>query len=60
MASKYQKRHYEDVARILKSLRDQERDGPTVIELVCDEFEDLFRWDNPLFDVVRFRKAAGR
>lgn len=66
MTSKYQKRHYEDVARIMS--------GATYIMDQCDrpdcgckvetpaiikDFATLFAADNPLFNRDRFLKACG-
>ena len=56
MASKYQKRHYEDVARLLKSSRDP---CPACITVLAAEFANLFTADNPLFDRERFLMACG-
>ena len=63
MASKYQKRHYEDVARILSHARAHEpRFGTgqfTATGQAIVDFADLFAADNPLFDRERFLKACG-
>ena len=56
MTTRYQKRHYEDVARILKSDAGHlDRVRNTIIQ----EFTDLFATDNPLFDRDRFLSACG-
>lgn len=66
MASKYQKRHYEDVAQLLKDARSSylENGGacPTHGDaFIClmDEFAHLFGGDNSLFNKQRFLKACG-
>ena len=70
MASKYQKRHYEDVARVLTVAYERVNytEGlvmekmPRVrehIQFIADDFAALFGADNPLFDRERFFKACG-
>ena len=75
MASKYQKRHYEDVARILRPLMAAETECDSCLDHECDgynclcdchvgdhvvqEFTYLFADDNPLFKKQRFLKACG-
>ena len=59
MASKYQKRHYEDVAAIF---RDNNKFGLTDDFAVWfkfrDEFATLFAGDNSNFDTQRFIEAT--
>ena len=60
MASKYQKRHYEDMARILYKVRSMAPvTSPSTIELIHDEMVHMFGQDNPLFDELRFTEACG-
>ena len=63
MPSKYTRRHYEDVAAILKDAREIVPSNETSISLaevgrLEERFVDLFTWDNERFDEERFRKAA--
>ena len=50
----YQKRHYEDFARLIKEAEGYEKDR--FVGMIID----LFRRDNPLFDVERFKKACDK
>ena len=62
MGSKYQKRHYEDVAEILKAHLDSTRkDGyhHKTMDSIVREFSLMFEDDNPLFDRERFLEACG-
>ena len=53
MASRYQKQHYEDVAKII-------REGEySMAAAVADDFINLFAFDNPLFDRKQFLAACG-
>ena len=59
MASKYTRQHYEDVAEILKGAYQALHSHEWLaIEYLQDQFEGLFKEDNPRFDLERFRKAA--
>ena len=51
MASKYAKRHYEDLADMIGTSAD--------LDSFRNKLEDRFAEDNPRFDRSRFRKAAG-
>lgn len=56
---KYSRRHYEDVAEILKgAYQVTPIKRWSAVEYIQLTFEDLFRGDNPRFDLERFRKAA--
>ena len=61
--SKYQKRHYEDVARIIREAYEAaDRSFLTkaeVVALLAGTFAGTFAADNPLFDRERFLKACG-
>ncbi len=60
MASKYQKRHYEDVASILKGALDEhEETSQRPIESMVWEFDALFTEDSPLYDSEHFLRACG-
>ena len=48
----YQKRHYEDFARLIKKAEGHDKDW--LVSMIIGQF----RWDNPLFDVERFKKAC--
>jgi len=50
MTSKYQKRHYEDIAEIIATSKSREE--------ITIKLMDLFRADNPLFDSGRFLRAS--
>tara|TARA_Y100000310_G_C20608324_1_gene776688 strand:- start:518 stop:739 length:222 start_codon:yes stop_codon:yes gene_type:complete len=68
----YQRRHYEDVAGILKDIKQdiKELEGVVfesesleaarqgVVRIIEEDFITLFAKDNPLFKRNRFRKAA--
>lgn len=65
MKSKYQRRHYEDLARILRYLRDasypctvSHSDVWWTLTRVEGELVELFEADNPKFEADRFRQAA--
>jgi hypothetical protein len=51
MPSKYARRHYEDIADIMRSSASKSD--------IASKVESLFASDNPRFDRARFRKAAG-
>ena len=58
--ARYEKRHYEDIATILFEGY-QHTDGPAqevILELLTNDFADLFADDNPRFDRKRFKKAV--
>lgn len=63
MASKYARRHYQDVAAVIASMdsyRDEVR-SPTVdgaIDAIMHKFADLFEQDNPNFKRDRFLAAV--
>ena len=69
--SNYQRRHYEDIARILKGLRplahmyyvtadhEYRRDEIKQWIRTRDELSDLFADDNEMFDRYKFDKASG-
>lgn len=67
MASKYARRHYEDVAALLKthvegalkSDTHYETNDLLVVEDITADFISLFTQDNPAFDADRFKKACG-
>jgi len=50
----FQRRHYKQVAEILKTI-----DVQSVKERAVRAFSNLFAYDNPNFDEERFRKACG-
>ena len=59
--SKYQRRHYEDIARFVADVvrcRFGVVSGATAAEM-AGGFADLFAADNPSFDRERFLKACG-
>lgn len=59
MATKYTRKHYEDVVEILKEayrVTLYRRWYP--IAYIQGRFEEAFREDNPHFDLERFRRAA--
>ena len=61
MASKYQKRHYEDVARLIADIvrcRFSATSGATAKDME-GYFAAVFAADNPNFDRERFLKACG-
>ncbi len=64
---RYSRRHYVDVAQILRAerfgltrfLKGRERTGAgDLLEYIQGDFERLFRDDNRRFDLDRFRRAA--
>ena len=63
---RYSKRHYEDVAKILRVVKNEYKLGDQVSlslsiwKRQVDDFVVLFTCDNPLFNEVRFRVACGR
>lgn len=69
MASKYAKRHYEDVAEILCAAftevagtverRERRPDVTRTLMHIRNDFTTLFTADNPLFDRERFLAACG-
>lgn len=66
MASKYQKRHYEDVAIIIMdawsrcdAVTGQEEHSNAILSFLGGDFANLFATDNPNFDRERFLKACG-
>ena len=66
MASRYQKRHYVDIAKLLnrhvkENLRVDIRDYSAVLELeqrMVHDFTALFGRDNPLFNPDTFKRAV--
>ncbi len=59
MTTRYQKRHYEDVARLLRERSEHIFDEPLVRQVIEIDFADLFAADNPDFDRERFLAACG-
>ena len=68
MASKYARRHYEDVANLLNTrlksamgsdAMEDHGSAAYFVERIIDDFADLFQKDNPNFDATRFMKACG-
>lgn len=68
MASRYQRRHYEDMANLINDLMPEDvpaDDYPVMagirhgLILTANRMIELFKEDNPNFDVVRFEKACG-
>lgn len=59
MASKFQHRHYEEIARTIREIdsSDGRADSYTMARVVF-ELSRTFRADNPRFDETRFTKAA--
>ena len=57
MASKFQQRHYEAIADILKYTRFNPCDSETV-QIIEDRLVSYFRSDNPNFKESLFRKAS--
>jgi hypothetical protein len=53
----YSKKHFKDIARILRESKDEIPQVPFE-DLVCD-FVDLFRAYNPAFDETIFAEACG-
>ena len=63
MPSKYQRRHYEQIASLIRDLRDQALDSGDMFMLeTVDVFRarlvDVFRRDNARFTVDRFNSAC--
>lgn len=63
MATKYQQRHYEDLAEIVRVLRTSAKIGTVdtpadLINELTAELAHLFGRDNSRFDVARFVKAT--
>ena len=67
MASKFQQRHFEIVAKMFQDLRkwegytqqtDMEKGYDTGISAVQDALTSLFMNDNPMFQPERFRNAC--
>ena len=56
--SKFQSRHYIEIARVLKECKDTF--AQPSIETVQALLDDLFENDNPNYDPVRFRNACRR
>ena len=68
MASKYQRRHYEELAQLLRlqrgafvpiGLSGREGADRTIAEL-ASQLGDIFASDNPRFDRERFEAAVNR
>lgn len=62
MASKYAKRHYEDIAALMAreiTYRPERPNRKTTLRGVVRELVDLFARDNPRFDRERFIAACG-
>ena len=70
MGSKYSKRHFEEIARILRASAMApvvraacNTDHATGYEIARNQialrFEMLFEQDNPRFNLAKFREAAG-
>lgn len=65
MANKYHRRHYEDLARVLRDQRGlsspctvSQTDVWYALGRLEDQLVELFETDNPRFNVKRFRTAA--
>ena len=61
MATKFQQRHYEAIAQVIKNLRygaDREHDK-RVADRMAVVFSMLFTADNPNYDQQRFYTACG-
>ena len=66
--ARYSKRHYEDVAKIIRkqahpdavyTYDDVKMGQQMMVETMVNEFVNLFKADNPRFDVDRFTTACG-
>ena len=60
MPNQNQKRHYEDVARILREARAYLGCDPAAVDTLdhlASKFGYLFEHDNPLFEAPRFYRA---
>lgn len=57
---RYSARHYEDTARVIRDAANvlEGDTARTAFVLVLTGFANLYREDNPSFDVERFHKAA--
>lgn len=58
----FQRRHYTQVAALLRTMLDTRRDlfGRSDMAEIIDRFVDVFADDNPRFKPERFRKAIYR
>lgn len=67
MATKYERRHYEDVAKILKEyapvgwgyISDNTQIKYDTAQDIAEDFARLFKADNPNFNEAKFQKACG-
>lgn len=57
--SRYQRRHYEDVAKILNRIHTRYGEG-LEFKFILGEFVNLFKEDNPKFDFHRFIEECRR
>jgi hypothetical protein len=55
--TRYQARHYRDIAAILAALR-HETDDTIILDVLIERFAELFAVDNPRFNIARFRAAC--
>ena len=64
MASRYSKRHYEDMAAMIRDLRPDmgfdlyTRGERAAYDAIANRLIELFKADNPRFDADRFEEAC--
>lgn len=58
MSSKFQHRHYEEMAALVRRHYNGAAECKVAVALMADDMEDTFAADNPKFDRLRWRKAA--
>lgn len=56
----YTRRHFEDIADLLNSLRDLDVIDDEILVIIIRQFANHFEKDNKLFDDIRFIKRAIR
>ena len=55
---KFERRHYKAIANVISQAASYDGEATCQLDMVIQNFVDLFRADNPSFQPVRFRDAC--